>query len=61
MPHTFENLLKEFPSRRNYIMKANRFVVVGVILSVIMSAAALAWQTKENAPFAGFFRPLATL
>lgn len=39
-------------------MKANRFIIVGIALSVLMSAASLAWQAKESAPFAKFFRPL---
>jgi hypothetical protein len=39
-------------------MKANRFVIGGVILSVVVSAVALAWQLKENASFERFFRPL---
>ena len=40
-------------------MKGNRIIVLGIILSVFMSAAALALQVKSESPFWGrFFRPL---
>lgn len=42
-------------------MKSNRFVVIGVILSVAMSAAALSLQiqkSEDRRPFAKYFRPI---
>jgi len=42
-------------------MKANRFIIVGLALSVLMSGLSLAWQAKnasENSPFAKLKKPL---
>jgi hypothetical protein len=42
-------------------MNSNRFIIVGVALSVLMSAASLAWQAKrasEKSPFAALEKPL---
>jgi hypothetical protein len=42
------SVLKGIHTRGGIIMKANRFVVIGVVLSVAMSAAALALQVQKT-------------